>query len=122
MKRVTWILALLLITSVVYGEGRNLFLKQSGDTVNNVDAGGLKQGYWIYKGMDIGTGKPDADTLRTAPHRMINIRDPAEAYSASDFRSFTFSPCFDFEVDPFQCLRIWELPCNRGLLFFLIGQ
>lgn len=40
----------------------------------------------IYAGMDIGTGKPDAQTLRIAPHRLINIRDPAEAYSASDFR------------------------------------
>lgn len=40
----------------------------------------------IYRGMDIGTGKPDADILRIAPHRLIDIRDPAEAYSASDFR------------------------------------
>ncbi|MEX0619557.1 MAG: tRNA (adenosine(37)-N6)-dimethylallyltransferase MiaA [Pseudohongiellaceae bacterium] len=40
----------------------------------------------IYRGMDIGTGKPDADTLRIAPHRLIDIRDPAQAYSASEFR------------------------------------
>ncbi len=40
----------------------------------------------IYRGMDIGTGKPDADTLISAAHRMIDIRDPAEAYSASEFR------------------------------------
>jgi len=40
----------------------------------------------IYKGMDIGTAKPDAETLTKAPHRLINIIDPAESYSAADFR------------------------------------
>ncbi|MGR5470953.1 tRNA (adenosine(37)-N6)-dimethylallyltransferase, partial [Vibrio astriarenae] len=40
----------------------------------------------IYKGMDIGTAKPDADELALAPHRLIDILDPAEAYSAADFR------------------------------------
>lgn len=41
----------------------------------------------IYKGMDIGTAKPDAETLAKAPHRLINIIDPAESYSAADFRA-----------------------------------
>jgi tRNA dimethylallyltransferase len=41
----------------------------------------------VYRGMDIGTAKPDADTLRRAPHRLIDIRDPAEAYSAAEFRA-----------------------------------
>lgn len=40
----------------------------------------------IYRGMDIGTAKPDAETLARAPHRLIDILDPAEAYSASRFR------------------------------------
>jgi tRNA dimethylallyltransferase len=40
----------------------------------------------IYRGMDIGTAKPDADTLRQAPHRLIDIRDPSETYSAAEFR------------------------------------
>jgi tRNA dimethylallyltransferase len=40
----------------------------------------------IYKGMDIGTAKPDADELALAPHRLIDILDPSEAYSAADFR------------------------------------
>jgi tRNA dimethylallyltransferase len=40
----------------------------------------------IYRGMDIGTGKPDAETLRRAPHRLIDFLDPALAYSASTFR------------------------------------
>lgn len=40
----------------------------------------------VYRGMDIGTAKPDAALLRVAPHRLINIRDPAEPYSAAEFR------------------------------------
>ncbi|MGF1772410.1 tRNA (adenosine(37)-N6)-dimethylallyltransferase MiaA [Vibrio wakamikoensis] len=40
----------------------------------------------IYKGMDIGTAKPDAEELALAPHRLIDILDPAESYSAADFR------------------------------------
>lgn len=39
----------------------------------------------IYRGMDIGTAKPDAKILAQAPHRLINIRDPSEPYSAGDF-------------------------------------
>ncbi|EHD20010.1 MULTISPECIES: tRNA (adenosine(37)-N6)-dimethylallyltransferase MiaA [Brenneria] len=40
----------------------------------------------IYKGMDIGTAKPSAQELARAPHRLIDILDPAQAYSAADFR------------------------------------
>lgn len=40
----------------------------------------------IYRGMDIGTGKPDVETLARAPHHLLDILDPAEAYSAADFR------------------------------------
>jgi tRNA dimethylallyltransferase len=40
----------------------------------------------VYRGMDIGTAKPDAELLRAAPHRLIDIRDPAEPYSAAEFR------------------------------------
>jgi tRNA dimethylallyltransferase len=39
----------------------------------------------VYRGMDIGTAKPDAATLRRAPHALIDIRDPSESYSAADF-------------------------------------
>lgn len=39
----------------------------------------------VYRGMDIGTAKPDAATLARAPHALIDIRDPAVAYSAADF-------------------------------------
>lgn len=40
----------------------------------------------IYRGMNIGTAKPNAEELALAPHRLIDIRDPAESYSAADFR------------------------------------
>ncbi|MFP5429603.1 MAG: tRNA (adenosine(37)-N6)-dimethylallyltransferase MiaA [Gammaproteobacteria bacterium] len=40
----------------------------------------------VYRDMDIGTAKPDAATLAHAPHRLIDIRDPADAYSAAEFR------------------------------------
>lgn len=40
----------------------------------------------IYQGMDIGTAKPDAQELAAAPHRLLDILDPAQAYSAADFR------------------------------------
>jgi len=40
----------------------------------------------VYRGMTIGTAKPDARTLHAAPHRLIDIRDPAETYSAAEFR------------------------------------
>lgn len=40
----------------------------------------------IYKGMDIGTAKPNKQELTLAPHRLIDIKDPAESYSAADFR------------------------------------
>ncbi|PIE43555.1 MAG: tRNA (adenosine(37)-N6)-dimethylallyltransferase MiaA [Gammaproteobacteria bacterium] len=40
----------------------------------------------IYRGMDIGTAKPTAQELAKAPHRLIDIRDPSEVYSVSEFR------------------------------------
>ena len=39
----------------------------------------------VYRGMDIGTGKPDTKTLAKAPHALISIREPWETYSAADF-------------------------------------
>ena len=39
----------------------------------------------VYRGMDIGTAKPDAATLQRTPHRLIDIRDPEESYSAGEF-------------------------------------
>ena len=39
----------------------------------------------VYRGMDIGSAKPDAAALARAPHHLLDIRDPAEAYSAAAF-------------------------------------
>jgi tRNA dimethylallyltransferase len=39
----------------------------------------------VYRGMDIGTAKPTAEELAKAPHRLIDILDPAETYSAARF-------------------------------------
>jgi tRNA dimethylallyltransferase len=40
----------------------------------------------VYRGMDIGSAKPSHQELEKAPHRLIDICDPAEAYSAAEFR------------------------------------
>ncbi len=39
----------------------------------------------VYRGMDIGTAKPDAAILRRTPHRLVDIRDPEQSYSAGEF-------------------------------------
>ncbi|MBF0639671.1 tRNA dimethylallyltransferase [Pseudomonas protegens] len=41
----------------------------------------------VYRGMDIGTAKPSRELLAQFPHRLIDILDPAESYSAADFRT-----------------------------------
>lgn len=41
----------------------------------------------IYRGLDIGTAKPSREILARVPHRLIDIRDPAESYSAACFRA-----------------------------------
>ncbi|MDR3476635.1 MAG: tRNA (adenosine(37)-N6)-dimethylallyltransferase MiaA [Gammaproteobacteria bacterium] len=61
----------------------------------------------VYKGMDIGTAKPTSDILKIAPHRLLDIRDPADAYSAADF-------CID-------ALREIEAIIARGHTPLLVG-
>ena len=39
----------------------------------------------VYRDMDIGTAKPTAAELAVAPHRLIDLLDPTQAYSAADF-------------------------------------
>ncbi len=39
----------------------------------------------IYRGMDIGTAKPEPDLLKKVPHHLIDIRDPSEPYSVANF-------------------------------------
>ncbi|XOT96985.1 tRNA (adenosine(37)-N6)-dimethylallyltransferase MiaA, partial [Alcaligenes pakistanensis] len=39
----------------------------------------------IYRDMDIGTAKPSAEEQAAIPHHLLDIRDPAESYSAAEF-------------------------------------
>ena len=39
----------------------------------------------VYRGMNVGSAKPDADTLAQFPHALIDIREPEQTYSAADF-------------------------------------
>ena len=40
----------------------------------------------VYQGMDIGTAKPTMDERERIPHHLVDILDPAEAYSTGSFR------------------------------------
>lgn len=61
----------------------------------------------VYRGMDIGTAKPDAALLASVPHHLIDIRDPWESYSAGDFRA--------------DALRVISEVQARGRLPLLVG-
>jgi tRNA dimethylallyltransferase len=61
----------------------------------------------IYRGMDIGTAKPTPAELAQAPHRLIDILDPAMSYSAADF-------CKD-------ALREMKEIADRGRIPLLVG-
>src|SRR5262245_49618108 len=39
----------------------------------------------VYRGLDIGSGKPSRETLARHPHHLVDILDPAESYSAGRF-------------------------------------
>jgi tRNA dimethylallyltransferase len=39
----------------------------------------------VYRGLDIGSAKPDAATLARIPHHLVDVRDPHDPYSAADF-------------------------------------
>jgi tRNA dimethylallyltransferase len=61
----------------------------------------------VFRDMDIGTAKPDATTLARAPHHLIDIRDPTEAYSAAAFRH--------------DALRLMHDITGRGKIPLLVG-
>lgn len=67
----------------------------------------------IYRGMDIGTAKPDAETLARAPHRLIDICDPSESYSAARF-------CEDALAEMAEITRAGRIPLLVGgtMLYF----
>jgi tRNA dimethylallyltransferase len=61
----------------------------------------------VYRGMDIGTAKPNAEELASAPHHLIDIIDPTESYSVAQFRNDT--------------LRLVAEISARGKLPLLVG-
>ncbi|MBF0255764.1 MAG: tRNA (adenosine(37)-N6)-dimethylallyltransferase MiaA [Gammaproteobacteria bacterium] len=61
----------------------------------------------VYRGMNIGTAKPDAASRARVAHHLIDIRDPAEAYSAADFRA--------------DALELIDQIQRRGRLPLLVG-
>ncbi len=67
----------------------------------------------VYRGMDIGTAKPNNDVLAQAPHRLIDIRDPAETYSVGQFYN-------DVHTEIQKILSLWRIPLLVGgtMLYF----
>lgn len=49
----------------------------------------------IYRGMDIGSAKPSAQILQKYPHHLVDILDPAQSYSAAQFRADALSAMAD---------------------------
>lgn len=39
----------------------------------------------VYRGLDIGTGKPDRTTLSEVPHGLVDVREPSDTYSVYEF-------------------------------------
>ena len=61
----------------------------------------------IYRGMDVGTAKPDARLRRRVPHHLIDVRDPSEPVTVSEFQAMARAAIAD----------VWE----RGRLPLLVG-
>ena len=61
----------------------------------------------VFKGMNIGTAKPDTATLAAAPHHLIDMIEPTRAYSAANFRS--------------DALRLMADIVGRGKIPLLVG-
>lgn len=67
----------------------------------------------VYRGLDIGSAKPDAEELAAAPHRLIDIREPTEPYSAADF-------CADAKREMAEIIAAGKTPILVGgtMLYF----
>jgi tRNA dimethylallyltransferase len=72
----------------------------------------------VYRGLNIGAAKPDAPTLARYPHRLIDIRDPAEPYSAADFRGDAVAAMQDITAQG----RVPLLVGGTGLYFRALQQ
>ncbi|MBX9705108.1 MAG: tRNA (adenosine(37)-N6)-dimethylallyltransferase MiaA, partial [Gammaproteobacteria bacterium] len=71
----------------------------------------------VYRGMDIGTAKPSAAERARAPHRLIDIRDPLDSYSAASF-------CADARREIDDILAAGRIPLLVGgtMLYFYALQ
>jgi len=49
----------------------------------------------IYREMDVGTAKPTADQCQLVPHHMLDIRDPVESFSVSQYRNLALKAADD---------------------------
>ncbi|OGI41794.1 MAG: tRNA (adenosine(37)-N6)-dimethylallyltransferase MiaA [Candidatus Muproteobacteria bacterium RBG_16_64_11] len=65
----------------------------------------------VYRGMDIGTAKPTPEEQASAPHRLIDIRDPSEIYSAAQF-------CDDARREIAAIVRTGRIPLLVGGTMF----
>lgn len=65
----------------------------------------------VYRGMDIGTAKPSAALLKRYPHRLIDIREPDDPYSAADF-------CIDAIREMDQIVQAGRIPLLVGGTMF----
>lgn len=61
----------------------------------------------VYRGLDIGTAKPNAAILARYPHALLDVRDPSQPYSAAEFRS--------------DALVVMQKITNQGRVPLLVG-
>ena len=67
----------------------------------------------VFRHLDIGTGKPDRELLARAPHRLIDIRNPDQRYSAGEFRDDAVRAIADIRASG----RVPLLAGGTGLYF-----
>ena len=72
----------------------------------------------VFRHLDIGTGKPGPEVLARAPHRLVDIRDPDERYSAGEFRDDAVSAISDIRASG----RVPLLVGGTGLYFRALEQ
>ncbi len=65
----------------------------------------------IYRGMNIGTDKPSVFELSNHPHRLLNIKDPIEHYSAAEFQKDVLK-----EIN--SIIKLGKIPCLVGGTMF----
>lgn len=72
----------------------------------------------VFRHLDIGTGKPGPEVLERAPHRLIDIRNPDERYSAGEFREEALDAIADIRASG----RVPLLVGGTGLYFRALEQ